>query len=129
MPLALAEAAKAVDQTLYVVGTGIVTFKEARDFQIALLGDKRLYPGCRMLCDVRTMDGAPSASELKILAREMAPLLNAGLGPVAIVCASPFIYGVARMFATLAEVVHADVAAFRDIGEARDWLEGHPATT
>jgi hypothetical protein len=80
-----------------------------------------------MLCDARAMISAPSASEVRALALEMAPLVEAGLGPVAIVCATPAIYGVARMFALHAEAARANVCAFQDMNEAIDWLDHQAA--
>lgn len=109
--------------TLVVRASGNVTFDESRRFQDELLGDPRLHDGVQMLVDATTMDGAPSANELRIIATEFVPLLRAGLGPIAIVCGSPFVYGVARMFTVFAEVVGARVAAFRDPTEARQWLD------
>ena len=127
MPLALVDAAGFRRATLYVVAFGNVTFEEVRTFQTALLADARLCCGVQMFCDARTVTGAPSAGELRIIAAETAPLIDAGLGPIAILCASPFTYGVARMFAVLAEAVHANVGAFRDFVEAQDWLDRQAA--
>ena len=122
MSVALAAVDRSVGHTLRVVLDGNVTFREARDFQLALLAGYRLGPRTPMLCDARAMVGAPSASEVRILAHQMAPLVEAGLGPVAIVCGTPAIYGVARMFALHAESAQATVGAFRDMDEAIDWL-------
>lgn len=123
MPVALAAVDPSVGPTLHVVVAGNVTFREARDFQTSLLASSRLSRGTPMLCDARSMMSAPSASEVRELAHEMAALVKAGLGPVAIVCGTPAIYGVARMFALHAESAEANVCAFRDMSEAMDWLD------
>ena len=119
MPLAWAAAEPC---TITVTCSGDVTFEEVRALQVELAAHAPLRDSARMLVDANAVCGAPTASELRIIALEMKPLLDAGLGPIAIVCGSTFIYGVARMFAMLAVSVNANVGAFRDMAEARDWL-------
>ena len=119
MPLAWAATEP---RTIMVTCSGDVTFDEVRALQADLAARAPLRDSARMLVDANAVCGAPSSSELRLIALEMKPLLNAGLGPVAIVCGSTFVYGVARMFAILAVAVDANVGAFRDMAEARDWL-------
>jgi hypothetical protein len=112
--------------TFVVHASGKVTLEEIRSSMAELLAHERFAPGVSLLSDWREATGAPSAAELRLIAQETAPLVHRGLGPVAIVCSSAFIYGVARMFAVFAEVVHANVAAFRSMDEALQWLEAQP---
>lgn len=61
-------------------------------------------------------------AELRLIAGELKPLLDRGLGAIAIVAESALVYGAARMFGVFAQTVYARVATFGDIDEGRRWL-------
>ena len=124
MPLALEFDDPA---TFRVCASGQVTFDEVQEFRARILADPRLCCGTRMLVDGRDVRGAPSALELRTIAADMRPMLEKGLGPIAIVTSSQMVYGVARMFATFAELVNANISPFRDMGDAERWLAAQPA--
>jgi hypothetical protein len=105
-----------------VRASGAVTFEEVEKLLGEIRADPRLCCGVSVLVDGREVEKAPTAAELRAIAADMKPLLDHGLGPVAIVTDSPFIYGVARMFSVFAEMVSANVAPFHCIDEARRWL-------
>jgi hypothetical protein len=113
--------------TVLVRARGDVTYAEARRVQEELLADPRLHPGVHMFVDAAGVEKAPSASEIRELALRMPPLLDHGLGPIAIVTDSLFVYGVARMFGLFAEAVHAKVGAFRSADDAERWLHDEAA--
>ena len=91
--------------------------------QAELLADPHLCKGVRVLVDACAVHRTPSAFELRALATEMQPMVQRGLGPVAVVTSSPCVYGVVRMFSVFAEFVNATVMPFRDQGEAKRWLD------
>ena len=45
------------------------------------------------------------------------------VGPTAIVATTNVVYGMARMYAMLAEFLNAPVEVFREIGPAMEWLD------
>lgn len=106
-----------------VQASGSVSFTEAQDTQAQILADPRLADGSCMLVDCRELKAAPSAGELRQLAGNLVPMLDRGLGAIAIVTSSPMVYGVARMFATFAELVNAHVMPFKCMDEAKNWLK------
>jgi hypothetical protein len=111
--------------TFVVRGAGHVTYEEIQTLLADVLEHPRLCCGVRVLVDGRLVRGAPSTEELRTIARHLKPLLDRGLGPIAIVATSPFIYGVARMFSVFAEAMRATVAPFRGLDEANAWLKSY----
>jgi hypothetical protein len=110
-------------QTLTVRAYGDVTLDECRQYQKQLLADPRMRSGIHLLADLTGVTGAPSAAELRTVAREFQPLIEKGLGRIALLSDSTFMYGVARMFCVFAESVGMTVAVFRDRAEAQEWLD------
>src|SRR6266545_5055292 len=88
--------------TFKVRASGEVTFAEVEDLLGEILAHPQLRGGVRMLVDGREIEKAPSTPELRKIAADFGPLVDRGLGPVAIVTGSAFIYGVARMFSVFA---------------------------
>lgn len=113
--------------TFAVRASGRVTFEECHAMQAQLLADPHLSEGVRVLVDASAVRGVPSASELRALAAEMQPMVERGLGPVAVVTASPSVYGVVRMFSVFAELVNAIVMPFKERSDAERWLASKPA--
>ena len=108
--------------TFMVCCSGKVTYDEYQDMRVKLLSDPHPCSGAQMLVDASAVTSAPSASELRIIATDMLPMVARGLGRVAIVASTPMVYGVARMFSVYAELVNAKVMPFRCSDEAKDWL-------
>lgn len=125
MPLTLEVA----DHAARVTASGTVTYQEVVYLIAQRLADPARIPGLPVLFDGRGVTGAPSAAELRLIATQMKPLIDSGLGPVAIVAGSAFTYGVVRMFAVFAQAMSANVAAYRREADAQRWLtEQRPAT-
>jgi hypothetical protein len=120
MPIAIAFVEPA---TLMVTAAGDVTFAEIAVTLDELLDDPRIGYDTRMLVDARAVTGAPSTAELRLIARDLEPLRERGVTRMAVCAESTFVYGVARMFAVFAEMFGMRVAAFRQMDEARRWLE------
>jgi hypothetical protein len=113
--------------TFKVRASGEVTFQEVENLLGEIITHPQLCCGVRMLIDGREVEKAPSASELRTIAADLKPLLDRGLGPMAIVTDSALIYGVARMFSVFAEAVRANVAPFRRMDDAQAWLSSQSA--
>lgn len=107
--------------TFLVQATGIVTYKEVHEGIEEILGFPLGGASSRVLVDARGVTSAPSATELRRIAGDMSPLIERGLGPMAIV-SDGFVYGVARMFSVFAEVFGLSVRVFREMEEAQGWL-------
>lgn len=119
MPLALELA----DPSTFVVqASGGVAYDEVKQLIGELQAHSQFSPGMRILVDGRTVSEPPSAAELRLLAGELKPLLDRGLGAIAIVAESAPVYAAARMFGVFAQTVYARVGTFRDIDEGRRWL-------
>ena len=105
-----------------VVAEGDVTFAEIAVLLDELIDDPRIQPGTGILVDSRKVEGAPSTPELRMIARDLAPLRDRGVNRIAVCADSMFVYGIARMFAVFAELLGIHVAAFRDMDTAKRWL-------
>jgi hypothetical protein len=109
--------------TFRVRSSGAITYAEIEQAIGDLERDPRLNES-RMLVDARGVSDLPSTSELRIIAIDMGRLVQRGLGSMAIVTETTFVYGVVRMFATFAEAVSLRVHPFRCMSDAERWLAG-----
>ena len=109
--------------TCLVSASGSVTYEEVEDVIGLLLADDRMRSGARILADCRYVASAPATAELKSIAHDLSPLVQRGMGPVAVVTDSIVVYGIARMFSVFAEAFRARVMPFRCFEDARSWLE------
>jgi hypothetical protein len=119
MPLAFAFADPS---TLAVRASGTVTFDEVEDVIRDLITDARFARGVRVIADCREVEQTLSTAELRTVARDIRPLVAQGMGPVAVITSSVFMFGITRMFGTFAETVGAHVHAVRTVDEANEWL-------
>jgi hypothetical protein len=125
MPLALEYVEPSV---LMVHASGRVTYEEVERVITDLMADPRLCVGHRIFVDCRDVQSTLSTPELRAVAGEIAPLIDRGLGQIAILAGSTFLYGIARMFSVFAEAVGVEVLAFRSIDEANEWLWGRASS-
>ena len=104
--------------------SGVPTVEQVERFIELMERDPRLRKqrAC-MLVDAREMRDVLTTAELRNVAMSMGRLVDLGLGPVAVVTETTFVYGVIRMFATFAEAVSLEVHPFRCMDEAQKWLE------
>lgn len=119
MPITVDFTANAVT----VTATGALTYQEVADLIAHQIKAPARTPGLPILVDARDVNGAPSTAELRLIAAEMRPLIETGMGPVGILTGSTFVYGIARMFSVFAQALCADVSAFRCPADAENWLE------
>ena len=112
--------------TFVVHASGHVTFQELKQILDEILADARLRAGARVLVDGRFIGDAPCTEDLRDVARKLKPLVDRGIGPIAIVTARPAVYGIARMFSVFAEAMRANVAPFKSLDEASGWLDSQP---
>lgn len=121
MPVALSFRAP---QTFLIEASGTVTYDEVTHVVETLLSDPRLADGADAITDARKVTGVLSASELRLVAGRAKELRRAGLRANAIVTPDGFVYGVARMFSALAELVGARAGVFKTLDEAEAWIAG-----
>jgi hypothetical protein len=119
MPVAFAFSAPL---EIFVITEGDVTFAEVAVLLDELIDDARIEAGTGILVDCRKVVGAPSTPELRLIARDLAPLRDRGVNRIAVCADSVFVYGIARMFAVFAELIGIHVAAFREMEAAKRWL-------
>ncbi len=112
---------------VYLKTTGESTFAEWREAVLSALHDPDYRKGFNFLSDRSDQANVPDtgfAKSAAALLRELADLI--GDCRWASVASRDALYGMARMFSVLAEGTCVEVAAFRDIGDARRWLAGEP---
>ena len=123
MPLAISYPDR---HTVLVSAGGSVTFAEIAVMLDDLLDDPRITSGTSVLVDARGVREVPTTAELRIVARDLAPLRENGVDRIAVAADSMFIYGVARMFGVFADAIGLQVGAFHSVDEARKWLASFP---
>ena len=112
------------EPTRFVVdATGQVTGAETMRALQTILSDSHLAHGATVLVVARDVTGTPHSDELRDLAVATVALKERGLAGFAIVTEQRFVYGVARMFAALAELAGISVDVFRDQDAARSRLD------
>lgn len=109
-------------RTLSVRASGTVTLAEVEEVIQDLITDARFARGIRVVADCRDVEQTLSTAELRTVARDIQPLVAMGLGPVAVITGSVFIFGITRMFGAFAEAVGARIHAVRTVEEAYAWL-------
>jgi hypothetical protein len=124
MPVAFAFSAPL---EIFVIAEGDVTFAEVAVLLDELIDDPRIQAGTGILVDSRKVEGAPSTPELRLIARDLAPLRDRGVNRIAVCANSMFVYGITRMFGVFAELIGIHVAAFREMEAAKRWLSSSEA--
>lgn len=117
-------AVSVLEPTRFVVDvTGNVTGAEVFQGIDTILSDPNFSRGTTVLVVARGVTGTPGSHELRDLAAAVVALKDAGMPGLAIVTEPGFVYGVARMFSSLAELVGVPVEVFQDPAEARNRLD------
>lgn len=110
-------------QRLLTRAEGLVTFDEIKHH----LDLEAVERGLELpeLVDARGATTSVTADQVRqLVARTHATGRSLPLGPTAIVTDSDHLFGMARMYAILAEPIGAPVEVFRDIDAALAWLDG-----
>jgi hypothetical protein len=113
--------------TFLVHASGVVTYSDVQRSVDDMLAHPGIEEARKLLVDGHTVTAAPSSTELRMILRDMRPLMDRQIRTMAIVTDRSFVYGVARMFAVFAEAFGMRVRAFRTIEEAEQWLRVTPA--
>jgi hypothetical protein len=100
---------------------GTLTREDLHDHYRGLVIDPHFEPHFQQFGDLREVD-AISVDRATIAEVAKLPVFDAGVRR-AIVAPSDFAFGIGRMFATYAESADQNVRVFREIDEAREWLD------
>ena len=100
-------------------GTGKITGAESVRALSEVLNDPRFARGTTLLAITHDVTGAPATDELRDIVAVAARLRKAGMSALVIVTPPGFVYGVARMFAALADLSGVQVEVYQDVIEAR----------
>lgn len=100
-------------------GTGQITGAESVRVLNEVLAHPRFGPGATLLSITHDVTGAPPADELRDIVVTATRLRTAGMSALLIVTQPGFVYGVARMFSSLADLAGVQVEVFQDVIEAR----------
>ena len=109
--------------------SGSVTAREIFETYGMLAADPSFRPNLAVLADCREVTSVPSFEELGVVANThpRGGLMRGGVMRVAVVVSSPWLFGIARQFAALAEPNGIHVVPFYDGREAERWLSGEAA--
>lgn len=110
-----------------VHATGSVSGREALATVRKVRDDRRLGAGSTILVVAHDVTAAPAADELRDIALETRELAERGAVGIAVASKRPFMYGVARMFGSLAAAVSVQASAFTEEADARRWLDDQAA--
>lgn len=105
-----------------ITATGPVNYSEILALFQAMLQQAPGSGQRPVFVDTRDVSKAPSTAELRLIAREMKRLTDAGFGPIAVLTGSTWMYGVVRMFAVFVQSL-SEVVAVRTSEEADAWIE------
>lgn len=94
--------------------------EEAREHNAALRADPDFDPSMRQLSDARDAESTVSVDDLRLLARET-PFGK--LSRRAVVGSSDLVFGVSRQYVAFSGPDAPVLHVFREIDEAREWLE------
>jgi hypothetical protein len=114
---------------LVLVVSGNVTAREIFESYATLAADPLYRPNLAVFADCRAVTSVPTFDELGVVANTnpRAASKRAGATRAAVVVSSPWLFGITRQFAVLAEPNGIHVVPFYDEQEARRWLLGDAA--
>lgn len=109
--------------------SGEVTAREIFESYGTLAADPMFRPNLAVLADCRAVTSVPTFDELGVVANTnpRATSMRAGATRAAVVVASPWLFGITRQFAVLAEPNGIHVVPFYDEQDAKRWLSGDSA--
>lgn len=115
---------------LYSRFYGVLTDEDLRSHAQAVVDDPRIKSGVKEIVDLRGVDSVEASTDsigvvINIDKENREKLAGQQL---AIVAPRELLYGLSKIFEVLYELSQgpANVKVFRDIGEARKWLEVKP---
>ena len=88
-----------------------------------ILDDDRFGPGATIMAIATNVTAAPATDELTAIASALKEMFKRGLAGFVIVSQPGFVFGVARMFAMVAEMMGVRAEVTQDEAEGRNLLE------
>ena len=104
-------------------GTGRITGPESVRALQEVLHHPRFREGATLFSITHDVTGVPSTDELRDIVVAASALKKAGMTALVIVAAPGFVYGVARMFSSLADLAGVQVEVFQNVDEARQRVD------
>jgi hypothetical protein len=116
-----------IDQARRLIHTrcvGDVTLNEVIEHFDVLAGDPACPDRLDVLLDLSEQMTLPASSQLRLVTRKIEDVSSrVRFGRCAIVATTDAMYGMTRVFGALTEGQFAAVRVFRNIDEARTWLD------
>ena len=107
---------------------GDVTFAEVVDHFHALQGDPDCAGAIDVLLDLSEASSIPTPNQLRSIDVEIQGMSKIQFGACAVVATREVLYGMSRMFETVAAERFRSMHVFRGVVEAEDWLRSGPAS-
>lgn len=120
---------------ILVTARGLVRRSDMDDLHYQILADPQIRPGMRMILEAASVDSQLSFSDLQEIALRLSEIFERGIGKVAVVADSTYVYSLAKTFAIFAANEPVRMKPFRRREEAIEWLdsshsdESHSATS
>jgi hypothetical protein len=110
---------------IFASGEGQLTYQEVTDYAAAVRPVRMI--GYDMLFDATAVVLTLSPEQIRTLTAraQLEPMPPAPRGATAIVAKQPAVFGLSRMYATLAESAGLQVGVFYDLAEAEEWLRAN----
>ncbi|HVP56983.1 MAG TPA: STAS/SEC14 domain-containing protein [bacterium] len=105
--------------------TGNVTLQEALDHFRALESDPNCPGNLDVLLDLSAMKTKPTGDQLRSITDEMGKVSRVRFGACAVVVGSDVMFGMSRMYISLAGAYFRDAQVFRAVADAEEWLALH----
>jgi hypothetical protein len=102
--------------------SGEVTAGEIFEYYGALAADPLLRPNLAVLADCREVTSVPTFEELGLVANTNLRTSSTRPTRAAVIVSTPWLFGIARQFAVLAEPNGIHVVPFYDENDARQWI-------
>ncbi len=115
---------------LYTKFYGVLTDEDLRSHAQAVVDDPRIKQGVKEIVDLRAVDSVEASTDSigVIINIDMEHTEKLAGQRSAIVAPRELLYGLSKIYEVLYELSQgpANVKVFRDIGEARKWLDLNP---
>ena len=109
---------------IHTICSGTVTLPEVVGHFRMLRDDPVCTGHLDVLLDVRDITSAPESSQLRVVTREVAAVRKkVEFGMCAIIASRDIVFGMMRVFAVFAEPFFRAIRVFREVGEAKAWLD------
>ncbi|MDQ6716959.1 MAG: STAS/SEC14 domain-containing protein [Gemmatimonadota bacterium] len=104
------------------VASGQVSRADFDQMRSSILADERIGPGMALLFETDGAEPLLTFTDLNEIACRLEQVFDKGIGRIAIVASSKFLYSLARTFGVFAAKERVSVKPFERIEDAEDWL-------